>query len=59
MIRDRGNIKWQGFFFPEHVKMLKDAQREYDKSPRPILDEGQIDDLEQLLSESLTNKTLL
>lgn len=39
--------------------MLKDAQRDYDKAPRPLLDEGQIDDMEQLLSESLNNKTLL
>jgi hypothetical protein len=40
---------------PEHIKMLKDAQRNYDKSPRPLLDEGQIDEMEQLLSESLSN----
>ncbi|MGM0877472.1 MAG: YolD-like family protein [Bacillota bacterium] len=46
-------------FFPEHVKLLKDAQHDYDKSPRPLLGEGQIDDIEQLLSESITNKTIL
>ena len=46
-------------FLPEHVKLLKDAQHDYDKSPRPLLDEGQIDDMEQLLSERLTNKTIL
>jgi hypothetical protein len=56
MIRDRGNIKWQGFFMPEHVKMLKNAEYEYGKSPRPQLDESQIEEMEQLLTISLTNQ---
>ncbi|HER2169496.1 TPA: YolD-like family protein, partial [Streptococcus pyogenes] len=53
MIRDRGkNIKWQGFFMPEHIKMLKDAEQDYYKTPRPQLDETQIEDKAKLLSES-------
>ena len=60
MIRDRGkNKKWQGFFLPEHLKMLKDFQYDYGKSPRPILDEGQLEEIEQLLTKSLANQTTL
>ncbi|MGM0878960.1 MAG: YolD-like family protein [Bacillota bacterium] len=60
MIRDRGkNKKWLGFFFPEHVKMLKDVQYDYGKSPRPLLDESQIEEMEQFLTDSLANQTIL
>jgi hypothetical protein len=59
MLRDRGNIKWQGFFMPEHIKMLKQVQYDELKAPRPQLDEGQIEEMERLLSQSLQDKTLL
>jgi len=60
MLRDRGiNKKWQGFFMPEHIKTLRDNDRDYYKTDRPQLDETQIDDMERLLLESLSTKTLL
>lgn len=60
MHKDRKLIKWQGaFFMPEHVKLLKQAENDYYKTPRPQLDEGQIEDIERLLSESLQEETLL
>lgn len=47
MLRDRGNKKWHGFFMPEHIKALIDVQMDYQRVPRPHLDEGQIEDLEK------------
>jgi hypothetical protein len=37
----------------------KQAENDYYKTQRPQLDEGQIEDLERLLSESLQKETLL
>ena len=59
LLNDREFKKWQGFFMPEHVKQLKDLRNDYYKTPRLQLDEGQIEEMERLLSESLENKTLL
>ncbi|WP_191559559.1 YolD-like family protein [Metabacillus idriensis] len=59
MLRDRGNMKWQGFFMTEHVKLLWDMEEEYLRTARPLLDEGQIEELERLLSKSLQEKSLL
>ncbi|MGE7609698.1 YolD-like family protein [Peribacillus frigoritolerans] len=59
MINDRGIIKYQGFFMPEHTKMLKELNNDNQKGPRPQLDEGQIDDMEQLILESLATQTIL
>lgn len=39
--------------------MLKDLKIEDYKTPRPQLDEGQIEEMERLLSESLGTKTLV
>jgi YolD-like protein len=59
LLRDRGSKKWQGFFLPEHVKMLKDLRNDYYKAPRPELDESQIEEMEKLILESLENQVLL
>ncbi|MBT2618535.1 MULTISPECIES: YolD-like family protein [unclassified Bacillus (in: firmicutes)] len=59
MLRDRGNIKWQGFFVPEHIKTLKDGDRDHLRTARPQLDKSQIEEIERLLSESLQEKTIL
>lgn len=31
MIRDRGKMKWQGFFMSEHTELLKKIPAEYEK----------------------------
>jgi hypothetical protein len=59
LLRDRGSKKWQGFFLPEHVKILKDLKNDYYKVPRPELDESQIEEMEKLILESLENQILL
>ncbi len=43
----------------EHVKLLWDMEEEYLRTARPLLDEGQIEELERLLSKSLQEKSLL
>jgi YolD-like protein len=44
---------------PEHVKLQRDFYKDYYNEPRPQLNEGQIEDMERILSESLQHKTLL
>ncbi|MEJ9229993.1 YolD-like family protein [Peribacillus butanolivorans] len=43
----------------KHVKLLKNAKYDYYKSPRPLLDESQIEGMEQKLSESLENQSII
>lgn len=56
ILRDRGNKKWQGFFMPEHIKMLQGANYDYYKQARPVLDETQIEEMERVLSDSLNEQ---
>ncbi|MGG0288843.1 YolD-like family protein [Peribacillus butanolivorans] len=47
-LKDRGNIKWQSsMFLPEHVKLLKDLNKDYYRQVKPILDEYQLEGLEE------------
>ena len=50
---------WQGLFMPENIKMLKELWLEDLKTPRPLLDETKIEEMERLLSESLKTQMLL
>ena len=59
MIRDRGKKKWHGFFMPENIKMVKDLWLDDMKTPRPLLDESKIEEMERLLSESMNTQMLL
>lgn len=45
--------------YVELVKMLWDMEEEYLRTARTLLDEGQIEGLERLLSASLKDKILL
>lgn len=53
MLRDRGNIKWTSLMLPGHVSMLKRELLESKKVSRPQLDEQQIEDMENLIRESM------
>ncbi|PGY07308.1 YolD-like family protein [Bacillus sp. AFS031507] len=57
--KDRGMKKWHGFFMPESIKLLKDLWKDDQKTPRPLLDEMKIEEMEQLLSNSMETKLLL
>ncbi|WP_427036660.1 YolD-like family protein [Cytobacillus pseudoceanisediminis] len=53
-IRDRGMMKWQGaFFMPEHVKMLREIERDMMRVQKPLLDEYQIEEMERQICESM------
>lgn len=53
-IRDRGKMKWQGaFFMPEHVKMLREIERDMMRMQKPLLDEYQIEDMERQICEAM------
>ncbi|MGN7183633.1 YolD-like family protein [Cytobacillus kochii] len=57
MIRDRGKMKWQGFFMTEHTELLKQIPREYEKMKKPQLDEQELEEIQIITMESL-NYTL-
>ncbi|WP_299091165.1 YolD-like family protein [uncultured Metabacillus sp.] len=60
MLNDRGKSKkWRGFFMPEHIAMLKKAEEDYYKVPRPELTEDQIEEIEQFIISSLQSNHLL
>lgn len=44
---------------PEHKAMLKKVNEDYYKEPRPELDPGQIEEMEEMILSSLENNTLL
>lgn len=46
-IRDRGNKKWQGFFMPEHISLLRQIQIDNQKIPMPLLDDYQVQEFEE------------
>lgn len=49
-IRDRGKLKWQSaFFIPEQVKMLQEIEIDANKIEKPVLDEHQIEQFEQVV----------
>jgi hypothetical protein len=59
LLRDRGNIKWQGMFLPEHVKALRGYQLELSKKEKPVLDEQQLEIIENTINEAMEfNQTL-
>jgi hypothetical protein len=53
MLRDRGNIKWTSLMLPDHVSMLKRELVESKIVKKPVLDEQQIEDIENLICESM------
>lgn len=55
-MEDRGLKKWQGFFMPEHKAMLKRAEIEDMKLKKPLLDEGQLQDINDLLVQSIQDE---
>jgi hypothetical protein len=53
-IRDRGKMKWQSaFFMPEHVKMLKDMERDFLRNKKPLIDEFEIIKFENKIHEAM------
>lgn len=52
-IKDRGNIKWQGFFMPEHVEKLKEMHIDEMRTSKPLLDEYQLREIDERIHTSM------
>jgi len=52
-IKDRGLMKWHGFFMPEHSRELKKIHREDMKVKMPILDEYQLQEFVEKINYSM------
>ena len=50
---DLGNKKWTSFFIPEHMEMLRFADRDYYKTPKPMLDPYHVQELESKIHYAL------
>ncbi|EOR24931.1 protein YolD [Niallia nealsonii AAU1] len=59
MLRDRGMKKWQGFFLPEHISLVKEEFENQNKIKQPILDEDKLSDIDILIHESMEYNQLL
>lgn len=46
-VRDRGSKKWVAMMLPEHVKLLREYMEEQKKTPRPELDEWDLDIIQE------------
>ncbi|WP_050632216.1 YolD-like family protein [Bacillus andreraoultii] len=55
-MKDRGLKKWNGFFIPQHISMLKKFEIEDMKVQKPVLDEDQLHQINDILVESLMDR---
>jgi hypothetical protein len=56
-VKDRGLKKWTpAFFVPEHVEMIKNAEIEDIKVQKPILDEYEVQEINDLLVASILDR---
>lgn len=56
MINDRGTKKWTAFMMPEHIKSLRGFIDTLDKVERPILDNDQLEEMNNVIDEALEYK---
>jgi hypothetical protein len=60
MNRDRGMIKWTAMMLPEHVKLLRDWQKEDYFEVKPELDEQQLEQFQNTICNGIEeNKQLI
>lgn len=55
-MKDRGLIKWQPFIMPEQRSMLKHVYIDSLKINKPSLDEGQLEEINEVLVESVQDE---
>lgn len=58
-LRDRGNIKWQGFFMTEHNGMLKQFREEAKRIPKPDVDPQQMEEFERIICGAMAENLAL
>ncbi|QFF98802.1 YolD-like family protein [Psychrobacillus glaciei] len=52
-LRDRGSKKWVAMMLPEHLKLVREYIADQKKSPRPELDEWDIDIIQENIQISM------
>ncbi|MDX8365164.1 YolD-like family protein [Cytobacillus sp. IB215665] len=53
-MKDRGIMKWMpAFIQPEQMKMMKEAQADYYKLEKPVLDEHEIEEINSTILEAI------
>ncbi len=52
-LKDRGTIKWTAMMLPEHVGMLRELEYNHNRVKRPVLEMGQIEDMERVICEAM------
>lgn len=53
MIKDRGNIKWQGFMMPEQIESLKDLYTDLERVEKPQIDNQQWEEINEVLHTAI------
>ncbi|MFE8701059.1 YolD-like family protein [Cytobacillus sp. FJAT-54145] len=56
MLRDRGKMKWQGFFMPEHIRALREMEMEMKETKKPLLDEYEMQEMNETIQTALLNR---
>lgn len=59
MIKDRGTIKWTAMMLPEHVKMLRDWEKEEDFLLPKEKTEWELEELQQTIQQATRTKKSL
>ncbi|MDQ0154895.1 YolD-like family protein [Robertmurraya andreesenii] len=52
-LRDRGKLKWQGFFMPEQVALLRRFNDEYYHFEKPEVDEYQLAEFDERINYAM------
>lgn len=56
MMRDRGRIKWAGFYLPDQKKLLSKMYEDEKNVEQPILEENRINEIDDKLIEAAQSK---
>ncbi len=56
MLKDRGNIKWTAMMLPEHVAMLRELKERENDQTKPLIDEQQSEEFNEMIRLSLETK---
>ena len=59
MIKDRGNIKWQGMMLPEHNAELKTWQENDKKSEKPQLEDYELELIADEIQRAFKSKSTI
>ena len=59
MVRDRGRIKWASLMLPEHVKLLREYNKNLKRIEKPILDEQKYEEFNEVMSRAMEENITL